>query len=146
MIDPKELRIGNLVQYQDQVIVVDQVGKNCILHERNGMSEVIICIGDFGDQLPGLDISPIPITPEWLERLGLEKVVDYYDLDFNGGGLRFLSNLDECRLFTGSEYSLRVAMDYDTCEIPNTPKYVHQLQNLYHALTGQELEVKEMVK
>lgn len=131
MIDPKELRIGNLVFVECNSLAV-HVPK-----------DVVFAIDKVVPQSCH-NYDPIPLTPEWLERLGFEKVANYYDLDFNGGGLRFLSDLDECRLFTGSEYSLTVAMDYDTCEIPNAPKYIHQLQNLYFALTGQELTIKEL--
>lgn len=138
MIDPKELRLGNLVKTNKGILIQ----ANGIRHDWEAMDYIIIDKNDIGYSID--ELSPIHITPEWLERLGFETVANYYDLDFNGGGLRFLSDLDECRLFTGSEYSLTVAMDYDTCEIPNAPKYIHQLQNLYHALTGQELTVKDL--
>ncbi len=124
MIQANELRIGNLIYSSDGIVVTAD-------------ARTIFDIWDVSKKY-----YPIPITPEWLERLGFERVGDYYDLDFKGGGLRFVTDLEECRLFTGSEYSLTAAMDYDTCEIPNMPKYVHQIQNLYFVHAGTELPVK----
>ena len=146
-----ELRIGNIITLSspDAEIAIPSMIPFVVFEITFGRCHYIQEIGkpfaiQYSYPIEWNHVHPIPITPEWLERLGFEKVGNYYDLDFNGGGLRFLSDLDGCRLFTGSEYSLTIAMDYDTCEIPNTPKYIHQLQNLYHALTGQELTVKEL--
>jgi hypothetical protein len=70
-------------------------------------------------------LKPIELTYQWLDKLGFEfkdagDFGHYYSLeDFD---------LDE-------NYQ---PIDFDCIEI----KYVHQLQNLYFALTGQELEIK----
>src|SRR5690606_30786472 len=79
------------------------------------------------------DYEPIPLTPEWLERLGFKKnetkdwwpcyVLDDYNIYFDNGD---------------------ILMDGDY--IPTARiEYVHQFQNLYSILTGEELEIKETV-
>lgn len=132
--DIRELRIGNIIQTPTQWIGVV-----------NSIRQLLIGVTDkqgYGYEF-GVDlIEPIPITPEWLERFGFACDGNYCDIRIMGGYLRISDDIDECLLFTGSEYSLTVSMDYSTCEIHNAPKYVHQLQNLYFALTGQELTIK----
>ena len=70
----------------------------------------------------------IPITPEWLERFGFE----------NRGNNLFVKGKIELRYYA------------NRCEvvvrgINITYQYVHQLQNLYFALTGEELELKQNI-
>ena len=64
----------------------------------------------------GFDIGwqPIPLSEEWVKRFGLNQ-----------------SNL------VGGIYT-----DGDLYITVDMPKYVHQLQNLYFALTGEELTIK----
>lgn len=72
-----------------------------------------------------LDISPIPLTEEILLKCGLEyQRPDFIKgsfaiRDFDGGYI-YLNGLDGGLIY----------------------EYLHQLQNLYFALTGEELEVK----
>ncbi len=76
--------------------------------------------------------APIPITPEWLERLGFTKHhrgnlvlgMGYFELEFAiKNGWLYLSR---------NEYE----------DMLSHIKYVHQLQNLYFAITGQELTIR----
>jgi len=74
------------------------------------------------------EIEPIPLTSEWLERFGFEKLPnpnfmaigtspkfsDYFSIDLRGNYIEF---------------------GYKLINI----KHVHQLQNLYFALTSKEL-------
>ncbi len=66
-------------------------------------------------------VEPIPLTKKWLKALGFEKKPGYYILD------RFVL-LDCVDGFLLGDIDLNVKI-----------KYVHQLQNLYFALTGEEL-------
>jgi hypothetical protein len=72
----------------------------------------------------------IPLTEEWLVKFGFEKSDgDYYwkvtdELDFAFGVS-----------FTGSSWRIRNVISKIGCV------YVHQLQNLYFALTGAELMI-----
>lgn len=122
----QELRIGNLFDYHGQsvhvMIITDSVG-----FERFIDSE------DFP--------KPIPLTPEWLEKFGFKSdledwyyittVKDQY-LASNPHGV-YLSNTDpEDESKHADEFSVKLDI-----------RYVHQLQNLYFALTGSELQVKQ---
>jgi len=69
---------------------------------------------------------PIPLTEEWLKRFGFE----FWD----GLGWRHMETkglLVFDTFFFYRYYSIGVCL-----------KHVHQLQNLYFALTGEELELK----
>jgi hypothetical protein len=79
-------------------------------------------------------INPIPITEEWLVRFGFEPMVGNEFakwLDKWEGRLMFI---DPSLRFYGIEENGSILFTSG-----NNFKYVHQLQNLYFALTGQEL-------
>lgn len=82
------------------------------------------------------DVSPIPLTEEWLERFGFEK---------DGPGWYWLNAKDR---FTDLGYSYNLTthvFEFDNCDLPEV-YFVHQLQNLFWALCGQELTIKEVAK
>lgn len=121
MIQPNELRIGNLIYLDETLIEVD-------VH-------VLI------DILMGVDgFSPIPITPELLERARLKRdregwIISYsykiYDPLVIGG--------------TGSYVNANrktYCILHDDKIMPKGFQYLHQLQNLYFALTGEELNIE----
>lgn len=68
---------------------------------------------------------PIPLTEEWLLKFGFEKV-----------GFQFIK--DDIELFPIRDLYYRANFP-----IKSDIKYVNQLQNLYFALTGEELKLKE---
>lgn len=74
---------------------------------------------------------PIELNPEWLERFGFEK-------DRTGYALEDKNSLSFSVTKEGK--FLACWLDKSTGIIV---QYVHQLQNLYFALTGEELEIKE---
>ena len=131
-----ELRIGNYLQW-------------------NNFTEARIMNGkDFSivyDSLENSDgcIEPIPLTEEWLIKFGFEKVVydtdetgygTDYELDIKGVGCISYSDDFSCALFGSKESSkneLGFLPSWDNC------KHVHSLQNLYFALIGEELKIKE---
>lgn len=71
----------------------------------------------------------IPLTEDWLLKFGFEKRKNSYEY-----GLFVLYQEDSGR-FGFTEFAVIVYINH-----------VHKLQNLYFALTGQELEVKEPIK
>ena len=78
--------------------------------------------------------NPVELTPEWLERLGAEKInhIDGYSFyTFSK------SKLNKIHIDVYESKTLWYGHYVEHC------RYVHQLQNLYFALTGQELELKE---
>tara|TARA_R110000803_G_scaffold490_8_gene1694 strand:+ start:357 stop:683 length:327 start_codon:yes stop_codon:yes gene_type:complete len=70
---------------------------------------------------------PIPITEEWLLRLGADKSLYNHYLDF---GYFDIYKLNDVWYVEKEGVTL--------CEL----KHVHQLQNLYFALTNEELKLK----
>ena len=74
---------------------------------------------------------PIPLTPEILEKSGFVKQMEWtYCIEIQVGQ-KLVYYLGEKGWSIGNKnYS-----DFENL------KYLHQLQNLYHALTGEELEV-----
>lgn len=124
-----DLRLGNLVTSKTW-------GGHHVLTGVQFLDDVYaVIINDFNHVIKeGLycELSPIPITPEWLERGGFNQYVT------PNGQMCF--NLGEYRVYLNGEPSFHLMVSdgyYPTlCKI----KYVHQLQNLYFALTGKELE------
>ena len=81
-------------------------------------------------------LRPIPLTKEWLLKFGFEepKHTPIYSIEikFDSDFIDYLDyNLEE----------KTVSLSYDFCGI--NCFYVHQLQNLYFALTGEELPLKD---
>ena len=74
------------------------------------------------------NIEPIPLTEEWLLRFGFEKNGEEWFIHENNFELVF----DEGKYF--------YTWDYNWCTSFGI-KYIHQLQNLYFALTGEELQL-----
>jgi hypothetical protein len=120
MIPVNELRIDNYIFFK-------QFGK--------GKGKIgQIKPGDFGrvkcDDPEDSEYHPIPLTPEWLERCGFKGVW----LEFNHG-CQISAHKDGTSIIGGWDS----ATSNQSVEVPC--KYVHQLQNLYFALTGEELEI-----
>jgi hypothetical protein len=112
MLLANELRIGNWLQ--SEMFGVKQIFQVTPLH-------IKILYKDS----PGI-YSPIPLTPEILQKAGFDKE----DL-FNTWYLNlFQMVLDDDGTFYSSYMPEAVHV-----------KYVHQVQNLYYALTGQELQI-----
>lgn len=124
MIDLTELRIGNWIT----------VGK----------SNPIQITGIFNEYIRALvlfpvhdDVNPIPLTPEWLERFGFSE--KYHSAgnhwtrkakSVNAGCVLIDPEDEETEKLKGIFYYSNWGIDI---------LYVHQLQNLYFALTGEEL-------
>jgi hypothetical protein len=84
-------------------------------------------------------VKPIPLTEEWLWRFGFANNINGFpeiDLDEKRGlSITFKKTVDTHIVW----FAEKDIIEYT--EI-TTLKYVHQLQNLYFALTGKELEIK----
>ena len=77
------------------------------------------------------DLKPIPLTEEWLLKFGFE--LDYESHWSSTQEFLLLEQLGD------SYIKLCDGHFHDSIEM----KFVHQLQNLYFALTGEELKIKE---
>jgi len=116
-----ELRIGNWV---NAFGIPRQVNAKEILSLYEIEEANQICI----------DLSYIPLTEEWLDKLGFKEM----DTNENGGDHYFCHSKSDIGLDSSFQpYGIfGNTVRYDL-------EYVHQLQNLYYALVGQELTIKE---
>lgn len=128
-----ELRIGNYIFNRN-----DQLCKVKELSEDKINAPVI----DW--PVTGLPHKPIELTEEWLIKFGFQNITLKYYQNTNLKGL-YLENIDSYLTFDKSEWRLEQDDDWrdggnhhDLLKI----EYVHQLQNLYFALCGEELELK----
>lgn len=80
------------------------------------------------------DCFPIPLTADLLEYCGFKQQPDQWDKKLEAEGMD--EALPVLRYKTGNK-----SWYLNDFKIPAQPLYVHQLQNLYYALTGQELVV-----
>ena len=86
-------------------------------------------------------VKPIPLSEEWLLKFGFESVNSFINneiwrvTNYHKGnekyGLKLFKGINdpECLYFFHGNVGLKI-------------EYVHQLQNLYFALTGEELTIK----
>lgn len=146
MIKSKELRRGNLFHpahwdndvaepltsswYEVDVIWEDEVGYMSVGHF-------------FRDKLE--NIFPIGVTPEWLEKLGFVESNSYdsKQRNFKKEGFRQLADYGTQLIVLPQGGFAYLSCGYYENQIDCA--YVHQLQNLYFALTGEELTIKETV-
>ena len=126
MIKANELRIGNFVTAIrcDNSQIIDQVKQ---LHE-----SYVVTKFDWGK------VEPIPLTEEWLTKLGFKQTEKIAQKIIRSVGRLGVLNVEKSKPF---EIKLSYWVDDDGILISKI-KYVHQLQNLYFALTGEELEIK----
>ena len=126
MIDVKELRIGNWVS--DGFVFFDITEDDMI--ETIQYSQV-----NYGN----LDVEPIELTVEWLIKFDLiySELTKLYHC--NGMGLWHKCN--EFYLYDNSIEDI-TEFEHELCRRGLKVKYVHQLQNLYFALTNEELIIK----
>lgn len=125
-----ELRIGNWVEFEGKHYRIDSISKTFPTLDT---TEFGIGVVDWNN------LKPIPLTEEWLIKFGFEDVtsedfgVDKRIKTFEKEFFKIYLPEYRCRLF-GITY-----VDAAFLKI----EFVHQLQNLYFALTGEELELKK---
>ena len=117
--EAQDLRIGNwYLSTRFQTPVICEMGDFYEIYARaDGSSEYTV------DDI----FQSIPLTEEWLLKFGFE-----YDNETSGWDNEKLS----------SDYDSEIECYYILFYVDNSIKYVHQLQNIYFALTGEELTIK----
>ena len=114
--DAKHFRIGNYVQ-----TIFSSLEYKRIKDSTGNYPIIPIKITSMGVDC---DFKPIPLTEEWLLKFGFT---------FN----------KEHGWFNGDLFEFKINDLFELDWYENAPlKHVHQLQNLYHALTGKELKIK----
>jgi len=122
MMKANELRFGNLIRHTHCEILTS-ILKGKIIEVNFSNDPEYVC-----NVRPEL-YEPIPLTEEWLLKFGFIDTGSYY--------LKGAFSIAKMPWTNGKIGLYAYAMDY-SMEL----KYVHQLQNLYFALTGEELEAK----
>jgi hypothetical protein len=115
-----ELRLGNFIQ--DEFGIVEQVES----------------LNSFGceeineNSVTGF-YEPILLNSEWLLKFGFEP-----------SGTSWLRNTGNYGYFDIELMDEHYFLNYEGLPFSNGFKYVHQLQNLYFAVTGKELTIKKL--
>ncbi len=112
-----EIRVGNLVMDGHDIEVVN-----------SRMIEML--------EKREADFDPIPLDESWLIKFGLKHDGGYYWIDIKYDGVYIAWDKDKkcCFLYESSG---------DGATYGKPIIYIHQLQNLYYALTGTELTITE---
>jgi hypothetical protein len=115
----RELRIGNFLNYDTgegvELAVIDWQDLKWISENDKSFNKAH---------------SPIPLTEEWLLRFGFEKNYKF-GLYYKGGHAIDIHREGNAEFYTGEVGGWFVFVEH-----------IHQLQNLYFALTGEELTIK----
>lgn len=130
MIQANELRIGNWVTelIKNRIVAIDGIESNqdfVWVNYLNGSGQYKVGIND---------IEPIPLTPEILEKCGFEIT----------GQTEHPNNI-WTKYGEESKFELEQIIHfflYDNKCFGTQVNYLHQLQNIYFSLTGEELDVK----
>jgi hypothetical protein len=96
----------------------------------------------YNDSINVKDLTPIPITEDILLKFGFEKTDDFGDQIYyaliNRGNRHYYICFDHDDISFGlSVFNQCTSLIYDSDSLQN----LHQLQNLYFALTKKELEI-----
>lgn len=122
MINANELRIGNYVS--------DNFASDSFFAQVKKLDFTRCHYGNFHSCYS--DLKPIPITEEWLLKFGFEQRDHLWSIDIDRYN-KINYNSDQKLLFSGQ---LGFSIQHDI-------KYIHQLQNLYFALTQKELTLND---
>lgn len=121
-----ELRIGNWTEYN----IVDENIDKWILEEV-----------DHTDIADPIWLRPIPLTEEWLLKFGFHKQIGFIKFI----GEKYTNSFEVSHNDLDKWYcfyrNFNKGKEDDFVLLRNDLKHVHQLQNLYFALTGKELSI-----
>lgn len=148
MIQASELRIGNYV-FDDEGILskingMQPYGYSIRCDEEEGCELLIDLYPQDGTIKKGFAVdinlcNPIPLTEEWLEKFGFKEYKDF----------GYKTNQFDLIPLQGFSYNLaskkvRIMQTGNSNShwLKNEVQYVHTLQNLYFALTAEELKLK----
>ncbi len=129
MIQNKDLRIGNIISIKRNY----QIEFNEVI----GISDDNVSITSLldGGNFPRMELDllqPIPLSPEILEKCGFEK--DRYGFGFSNSNFSLYWTEKRPERFLPC-WKENVSSDINL-------RYLHQLQNCFYVLTGEELTIK----
>ena len=115
-----ELRIGNRLMYDGDVVEVTMIGMQaCVC--RRGDKFIAITIGN---------VEPIPLTSDYLKEIGAEEARVIKDN-------RPLFKYDRFNIIYNQKYRFWVVIDYTSSVYITKVEYVHELQNVLFVLNGE---------
>ena len=148
----KELRIGNIINLinigQCSIVALERLDNNVLPVVSNEKREFKVSHNI---------IEPIPLTEEWLLKFGFKKhgaYEFYFDILNYETSNFFDEHIEKTNLqfYIYNEHKIEVKIDIDATNVEGEfegktlflkhIQYVHQLQNLYFALTNEELTWK----
>lgn len=155
MIQANELRVGNRVfssgvrhttGLNPYPLTVSSIGRKTVLDEQ------FVTFEETVDRPINLtSLQPIPLTPELLEKCGFEQDKSQDDEERAIYGIQVANNTSlyfdphNAHMRNDEYVEWYLSHEWNNNHFKNDfwarPKYLHQLQNLYFALTGEELKV-----
>jgi len=122
-------QLVNYVEYNGMIMMVSGIYSPKPLKDKRYSDKYIIELFDGAGLLNCTidEFEPIPLTEEWLLKMG------------------FVKYKSDVRFYQNSSLKIKVhknGYQFRWSESLVYVKYVHQLQNLYHALTNNELTTK----
>jgi hypothetical protein len=127
----EELRIGNFV-YQTEHKFSSNPFKSIKQFDESNWYRIGECI-EFLE-----DFEPIPLTEEWLLKFGFSKNRHTYNWH---NVSEYFGMIEQY----GVTFTYVESGNFDTI-YGREIRHVHQLQNLYFALTGKELEINQITQ
>ncbi len=126
-----ELRIGNFIRENDPNN--NEPFQVWGTYDEKGNSKI--------NYFPEAIFNPVPLTKEWFLKFGFEKIKDGKSYCADG---KFTIKSKYFTVFKKGliTYNSIHGWYLDKKHFELDIKYIHQLQNLYFALTGEELEIK----
>lgn len=150
MIQPNELRIGNLFHeiYRDAEVHLPDTSRVFEITSVPSFGVEAVLLGEIPAQVEHhhiimfYNLSPIPLTEDWLLKLGfnmnyssgVKKKYFHHSLLYSGG--------NALAYVIYSKTAEKNGVLFWGNEVPKI-HYIHQLQNLFFALTNKELEIKQ---
>lgn len=130
MIQASELMIGNLISFEGLICIINKIDEQGVVVKFQKNNEL--------EWIDLFQFYPIPLTEEWLLKFGFEITKqtkeDNNIWTFKGSECKFeLEQIIKFHLYDNMHFGTEI-------------KHVHQLQNLYFALTGEELKFKTTKK
>lgn len=123
-----EFRVGNNVFHSKHPSTVFEI-KDIDRHD----NEIGLLDDGYFVKLDTSGLQPIPLTSDMIEKIGLKKRSDSADCNIWDMKDQNMRNGNLCLAF------IKAGWIYPAAPGAIPFHYVHQLQNLYFALTGQEL-------
>ena len=150
-----ELRIGNLVRI-DEMLRNELFDNNEVITDTDTF-QIAMVATDFINlyiksceyEFNMIDIQPIPLTEEWLIKFGFEETVhengNEYELQINySSGFRDFIALSNKGGVDSPFFLGWLTTNYQKeFVLAKQLEHVHQLQNLYFSLTGEELTIND---